>query len=84
MLKFEPLPVAYLNTDNTGKIKKELLLGPETSGQNSLSITYTVMGKLLNLLIPESDRLPEKLHYELYGENVIVQNIALLRKNYSH
>lgn len=47
--KFEPLPVAYLNTDNTGKIKKE------SCGQRPVirtaNITYTVMEKLLNLLI---------------------------------
>lgn len=47
--KYEPLPTAYLNTDNTGKIKKE------SCGQRPVirtaNITYTVMEKLLNLLI---------------------------------
>ncbi|MCT4288309.1 hypothetical protein [Elizabethkingia anophelis] len=38
--KFEPLPVAYLNTDNTGKIKKGIVW-TETSGQNGKYNIYS-------------------------------------------
>jgi len=38
--KYEPLPVAYLNTDNTGKIKKGIVW-TETSGQNGKYNIYS-------------------------------------------
>ncbi|WP_407500649.1 hypothetical protein [Elizabethkingia anophelis] len=38
--KYEPLPTAYLNTDNTGKIKKGIVW-TETSGQNGKYSIYS-------------------------------------------
>ncbi|OPC06470.1 hypothetical protein BAS09_02510 [Elizabethkingia ursingii] len=43
--KFEPLPVAYLNTDNSGKIKKGIIWA-ETSGQNGKYNIYS-NGKII-------------------------------------
>ncbi|MCL1666814.1 hypothetical protein M2T82_01930 [Elizabethkingia ursingii] len=43
--KFEPLPAAYLNTDNSGKIKKGIIW-TETSGQNGKYNVYS-NGKII-------------------------------------